>query len=109
MTARVEAAGLPVTGRMLIGLGVEDRDRALTVKAIPAVTAAAFSIGGRAIAGLASNVLGRLAVCLSLPSDARFDDRQVERFARALAVSARVDERGLSVGWEPRHPMSLVF
>ena len=104
--ARLEAAGLPVAGRMLIGLVVEDRNRALTANAIPAVTAAAFGIGGRAIAGMASNVAGQpagqpaaqLAVCLSMPSDARLDDRQVRRFARAFAASARVDESGLSVG-----------
>lgn len=106
VAARLEAARLPVAGRMLIGLVVEDRDRALTANAIPAVTAAAFGIGGRAIAGMASNVAGQpaaqlagqLAGCLSVPSDARLDDRQVRRFARAFAASARVDESGLSVG-----------
>jgi purine catabolism regulator len=98
MTARLESAGLPVAGRMLIGLVVENRNRALTANAIPAVTAAAFGIGGHAIAGMASNVAGQIAVCLSVPADARLDDQQVRRFARVFATSAQVDESELSVG-----------
>ncbi len=109
LTARLEAAGLPVAGRTLVGLGVSSRPQTLPLSATAAAGAAAMSIGGRAIAGIPHSAAwptrapgmeasGVLAVCLSLPSRNVLDDRELERFVRRFAAAAGIDADLLSIG-----------
>ncbi len=106
VTVRLEAAGLPVKGRTLVGLTVVSRSEMLPPSATRAVGSAAASIGGRAIAGRNStqervkslHVSDQLAVCLSLPPDRIFGDREVDRFVRRFASTMGIDAEGFSVG-----------
>jgi purine catabolism regulator len=97
--ARVAAAGFPVAGARLVGLVVTGR-----VDAAGQADAAAGAIAGRALAALrwvgpdgatasagaarSDDARRELAVVLSLPPGAPFDDRAATEFARALAPGA---------------------
>lgn len=106
-TARLEASGLPVTGRALFGLVIEVGAAALRAGTGSAAAQAAVAIGGRAIAGEFSGAAstaamaghaGRLALCLSLPATMDFDDSVVERFSRRLCSSIGIRPEEVMVG-----------
>jgi len=91
--ARLEAAGLPVTGHRLYGLvatGAAVSDEA--------ADAAARAIGGRALTGSApaGSTHPATTILVSLPTRARFDDTVARRFGAALAPGA--DRLVLAVG-----------
>jgi purine catabolism regulator len=91
--ARIEAAGLPLTGARLYGIVVSGAS-------VPAerVDAAARTIRGRALTGSAPEGVAApaSALLLSLPTGAAFDDAAALAFAGELADEA--DRLTLSVG-----------
>lgn len=107
-SARVEAAGLPLTGRKLVALIVADRTSAFPPSAIAAIKSAAASINAFSIAGETSvaNISvgaehssadrGRIAVCLSLPRNVQVDDTLLEGFIRAFAAAVGIATDNLS-------------
>jgi PucR family transcriptional regulator, purine catabolism regulatory protein len=109
-TARLEAAGLPLVGRRtLVGLTIVGEEGPSGLVG-PALSAAAVSIGAHAVAGAVADWPAaaelrshydaplQLVVCVSLPADAPFGDRQLERFARQFAASAGISVNRLTVG-----------
>lgn len=93
VTARVEAAGLPVDGAQLRGV--------VFTGAAPTPDAAddaARRLGGRALAGSPGGVGGGVGVAmlLSLPARDRFDDDTARAFA--LALGGDPDRTVLSIG-----------
>lgn len=84
-TSRVEAAGLPVEGRQLVG--VVAAGPGLAGVATDAADRAARALGGRALAGSgpAGVEAPSAALLVSLPPRARFDDDAALGFARALS------------------------
>ncbi len=92
-TARVEAAGVPVTGAQLIGVVVEGagRDELDSPSGGGGADAAARAIGGRALVGGARagdhGRGGRTGILISVPARTQIDDALLVRFARTLAPS----------------------
>ena len=88
--ARLEAAGLPVEGSMLLGIVVSGAQ-----VAAESADAAARELGGRALTGSAPAgvTLPASAVMLSLPRDASFGDAAALAFARALVEPGHGAER----------------
>ncbi|MFT4215218.1 MAG: PucR family transcriptional regulator [Microbacterium sp.] len=100
-TARLEAAGLPLTGAQLHGVVATEPARGVSGARgadadLPAdvADAAARAIGGRALAGAA--VDDGVPILVSLPVGVRFDDEAAVHFARA--VTTRPERLTLSVG-----------
>ena len=115
ITARLEASGLPLGGRRLVGIAVADRKAALPAGTLTAAATAATQRKWRAIAGTVTEPLALrvrsfidpglemktsapLAICLSLPSAVVLEDKDVELFVRDLASLAGVKPDSLSVG-----------
>lgn len=102
MSARLEAAGLPVESGVQFGLVASG------AIAVEAADAAARRIGGRALAGESPDSSGSspaTVVLLSLPASSGFgtDERAQLEFARALvADQASVERLVLSVGQPAR-------
>lgn len=106
--ARLEAAGLPVAGRALVGLTVSVRPRGKPAAAPAAFASeglrsdaakkAATAIGASAVAGLGAAASARLVVCLSIAEATLLDDHRLERFARAYAEAAGVSANELVIG-----------
>jgi purine catabolism regulator len=92
--ARLSAAGLPLRGRRLYGMVVA---RAASVQ--EKADAAARTLGGRALVGLAPDGLGTPAatVLLSLPAEAEFEDAAVLSFV-SETVGAAVERAIVSIG-----------
>ncbi|MEI5583610.1 MULTISPECIES: PucR family transcriptional regulator [unclassified Agromyces] len=86
--ARLEAAGLPVTGAELYGVVATGRSGG------GEADAAARALGGRAIEGRTPGegaVPSARVVLLSLPAGTRFDDAAARRFGTALAAGTSTD------------------
>lgn len=112
VTLRLEAAGLRVRDRMLLGLVL-----AVTPDgaAVAAALAAAEASGADAIAAAypSSNPNGRsaqLMVALSLPAEARFPDAAASAFAKDVAQALRpsVTDIAIAVGGEAHDAASLL-
>ncbi len=98
--ARLEAAGLPVVERALVGLTVSVRSggpatmdsAGFVAEALrsDAAKKAAKAIEANAVSGLGDSPSARLVVCLSLAEHSLLDDRRLQRFARAYAEAAGV-------------------
>ena len=88
--ARLEAAGLPVGGRNLVGLVLTGAGPHATEAVAPALR----GIGGQAVTGTHDEVLVAL---VSLPRTSRFDDTTVIAVARDVASATRVPPEGVVV------------
>ncbi|BDZ65150.1 PucR family transcriptional regulator [Agromyces mangrovi Wang et al. 2018] len=96
--ARVDAAGLPVDGRTLVGLAVTGAGAAG-----PAVVAAAREQGAAALAAARGDTT---VAMLSLPGATRFDDQVATRFAHDLArLSGAEPERVVVHVGGPAHDL----
>ncbi|KRA26133.1 hypothetical protein ASD65_15100 [Microbacterium sp. Root61] len=93
--ARLEAAGVPIAGARLYGVVF-----AGVPLAGEAADAAARGLRGRALAGSVPAGVNppAVAVLLSLPLEATFDDATAAEFARAVAPGADLDRLVMSVG-----------
>ena len=112
VTLRLEAAGLRVRDRMLLGLVLAVAPDGV---AVAAALAAAAAIGADAIAAAhpSTNPNGRsaqLMVALSLPAEARFPDAAASAFAKnvAQALVPPASDIAIAVGGEAHDAASLL-
>ncbi len=122
VTLRLEAAGLRVRDRMLLGLvlavapdGVAVAAALAAAQAIGADAVGADALGTDAIAGAypSANANGRssqLMVALSLPAEARFPDAAAAAFAKnvAQALHPATADIAIAVGGEAHDAASLL-
>lgn len=95
LTARLEAAGLPVADHTLIGLVLTTRAHSRIPLTAPGT--AAVAVGAIAIAGALGNG-SDLGVLLSIPGGRAFDERKARRFAGAFALAADIGVEELTMG-----------
>jgi purine catabolism regulator len=118
VTMRLEAAGLRVRGRMLLGLVLAVVPDGVSVAA---ALAAAHAIGADAIAAAYPGTnpngragqhsrTGQLMVALSLPAEARFTDAAASEFAKDVAQALRpaLSDIAIAVGGEAQDAASLL-
>ena len=96
VTARFEAAGLPLAGREVAGAAIRLRSGTLPVSAAPRVVDAARAAGVDAVAGRHPEQAGTLVVALSARPGRRFGDVLFEAIAEA-AAAARLDDPAVVV------------